>query len=236
MSFSNEIISAICGAVAGGAVSCVFNYFNDRRKERRMDEKEEKKERQRRFENRPEFKIIEFQTGSKYIEENLRENRLQAVTAEFKSSIEDGFVYANFSQDEVNKKDWVSVRYCLKNIGKTDVSSISLICTDKRLFCLCDKYLADDLMKSRVLRYVAYYENKVRVGEKFEIQIFYNKKHSYLPMLHIGMETADFHFFVQPLFLPINRVGDSSEIDYNEYMESIKTDVAEECFKQPWLW
>ncbi len=236
MCFSNEIISAICGAVAGGVVSCVFNYFNDRRKERRMDEKDEEKERQRRFETRPEFKVIDFREGVWCADDGSPYERLLAVTAMFEPSIENGFVYANFSQAEVDKKDWVSVRYCLKNVGKTDVSSISLICTDKRRFWLCDKYLADELMKSRVLRYVAYYENKVRVGENFEIEVFYNKKYSYLPMLHIGMETADTHFFVQPLFLPVNRVGDSSEIDCDEYMESIKTDIAEECFKQPWLW
>lgn len=236
MSFSNEIISAICGAVAGGVVSCVFNYFNDRRKERRMDEKDEEKERQRRFEARPEFKVIDFGEGAWCADECSPYERLFAEIAMFEPSIEDGIVYANFSQDEVEKKDWVSVRYSLRNVGKTDVSSISLICLDKRRFWLCDKYLADGLMNSRVLRYVAYYENKVRVGENFEIQIFYNKKHSYLPMLHIGMETADSHFFVQPLFPPVNRVGDSSEIDCDEYMESIKTDVAEECFKQPWLW
>ncbi len=236
MCFSNEIISAICGAVAGGVVSCVFNYFNDRRKERRADEKEEEKERQRRFENRPEFKIIEHQTGSEYTEEDARESRLQAVTAEFNSSIEDGFVYANFTTEELNKNEWVSVRYTLENVGKTDVSSISLICQDKRHFWLCDKYLADDLMKSRTLHYVAYFENKVRVGESFEIEIFYHKHHSYLPMLDIGMQTPDTHFWTQPLLLSCNKVGDSGEISFSEYLEDIKTDVAEDCFKHPWLW
>jgi len=236
MNFSNEIISAICGAVAGGAVSCIFNYFNDRRKERRADEKEAEKERQRRFENRPEFKIIEFQTGSEYTEDESRENRLQAVTAEFKPSIEDGFVYANFSAEEFDKRVWTSVRYTLENVGKTDVSSISLICQDKRHFWLCDKYLADDLMKSRVLHYVAYFENKVRVGETFEIEVFYNKNHSYLPMLDIGMETPDAHIWTQPLFLPCNKVGDSGEIDCREYLEAVRTEVAEDCFKHPWMW
>ena len=236
MSFSNEIISAICGAVAGGAVSCLFNYFNDRRKERQIDKKDEEKERQRRFENRPEFKIIEFQTGSKYTEDDLLENRLQAVTAEFKLSIEDGFVYANFSKEELNKNDWISVRYTLKNVGKTDVSSISLICQDKRHFWLCDKYLADDLMKSRTLHYVAYFENKIRVGESFEIEVFYNKNHTYLPMLDIGMQTPDARIWTQPLFLPCNKVGDSGEISDADYLENVKTDVAEKCFKQPWLW
>ena len=236
MSYSNEIISAICGAVAGGAVSCLFNYLNDRRKERRADEKEEEKERQRRFENRPEFKIIEHQTGSGYTEEDARESRLQAVTAEFNSSIEDGFVYANFTTEELNKNEWVSVRYTLENVGKTDISSISLICQDKRHFWLCDKYLADDLMKSRTLHYVAHFENKIRVGESFEIEVFYHKKHSYLPMLDIGMQTPDAHFWTQPLFLPCNKVGDSSEISFTEYLEDVKTDVAEDCFKHPWLW
>lgn len=236
MSFSNEIISAICGAVAGGAVSCIFNYFNDRSKERRADKKEEEKERQRRFENRPEFKIIEFQTGSKYTEDESSENRLQAVTAEFKPSIEDGFVYANFSTEDFDKSEWTSVRYTLENVGKTDVSSISLICQDKRHFWLCDKYLADDLMKSRTLHYVAYFENKIRVGESFEIEVFYNKNHTYLPMLDIGMQTPDARIWAQPLFLPCNKVGDSGEISDADYLENVKTDVAEKCFKQPWLW
>ena len=236
MSFSNEIISAICGAVAGGIVSCVFSYFNDRRKERRADEKEEEKERQRRFENRPEFKISDFQVGSKYTEEDSREERLQAIVAEFTSSVEENFVYANFSAEELDKNEWISVRYTLENVGKTDVSSITLICQDKRHFWLCDKYLADDLMESRVLHYVAYFENKVRVGETFEIEVFYNKNHSYLPMLGIGMQTPDVHFWTQPLFLPCNKVGDSGEISYTNYLEDVKTDIAEECFKNPWLW
>lgn len=236
MSLPIEVISAISGAIAGGIVSCIFCYFNDRRKERRADKKEEEKERQRRFENRPEFKIIKFQTVSKYTEEDFREERLQAVTAEFKPSIEGEFVYANFSAEELDKSEWGSVRYTLENVGKTDVSSISLICQDKRHFWLCDKYLADDLMKSRVLHYVAYFENKVRVGETFEIEVFYNKKHSYLPMLDIGMQTPDTRFWTQPLFLPCNKVGDSGEIDYTDYLEAVRTEVAEDCFKHPWLW
>ncbi len=236
MSLPIEVVSAISGAIAGGIVSCVFSYFNDRRKERRADEKDAEKERQRRFENRPEFKIIKFQTGSKYTEEDSREQRLQAVTAEFNPSIEEGLVYANFSAEELDKSEWVSVRYVLENVGKTDVSSISLICQDKRHFWLCDKYLADDLIKSRVLHYVAYFDNKVRVGETFEIEVFYNKNHSYLPMLDIGMETPDVHFWKQPLFLAHNKVGDSGEIDYRDYLDAIKTEVAEECFKNPWLW
>lgn len=236
MSLPAEVVSAIFGAIAGGVVSCVFSYFNDKRKERRADKKEEEKERQRRFENRPELKIIKFQTGAKYTEEDFREERLQAVTAEFNSSIEEGFVYAIFSAEELDKNEWVSVRYVLENVGKTDVSSISLICQDKRHFWLCDKYLADDLMKSRVLHYVANFDNKVRVGETFEIEVFYNKKHSYLPMLDIGMQTPDTRIWTQPLFLAHNKVGDSGEIDYRDYLDAIKTEVAEECFKNPWLW
>lgn len=236
MNISNEIISAMCGAVAGGIVSCVFNYFNDRRKERRMDEKEEEKERQRRFENRPEFKIIECQENCcPEIEESLSE-KLCIVTAEFKASVEKDFVYANFAEDEIDEKEWTSVRYRLENVGKTDVSSVSLICQDKRHFWLCEKYYAQDFMKSRILHYVAHFDNKIRVGESFEIILFYNKKHNYLPMIDIGMQDPGNHFWVQPLFAPQNRVGDSREIEYSEYLDAIKPNVAEDCFKHPWLW
>ncbi len=236
MDCSNEIISAICGAVAGGAVSCLFNYLNDRRKERRADEKEEEKEHQRRFDNRPELKIIEYQENYEHkIEESLSENFV-VVTAEFKASVEGDYVYANFAKNEIDEREWTSVRYRLENVGKTDVSTISLICQDKRHFWLCEKYYAQDFMKSRILHYVAHFDNKIRVGENFEIILFYNKKHTHLPMLDIGMQDPGNHFWVQPLFAPKNRVGDSREIEYSEYLDAIRPDVAEDCFKHPWLW
>lgn len=236
MSASVEIISAISGAIAGGIVSCIFKYFNDCRKERREDEKEKQKENQRFFENRPEFKIIKAHKLSNKFNESSKKDCLRAVVAEFKDSIEDGFVYANFSDEEKNANDWISVRYKLKNVGKTDISLVCLICQDKRHFCLYDDYLTKNLMQSRCLHYTAYYENKIRIGEQFEIEIFYHKKHDYLPMLDIGMEDPNGNIWTQALHIPCEKVGDSKRIKYNDYLDATKTEIAEDCFKHPWMW
>lgn len=231
-----EITAAISGAIAGGVVSCIFNYVNDRRKERRADFKELQKENQRFFENRPEFKIADCQQFSGTFLNNSRKEELRVVVTKFKDSVEGDFVYANFTEDEKNINDWISVWYKLENVGKTDVSSISLICQDKRHFCLYDDTSADYLMKNRSLHYSACYDNKVRVGEYFEIEVFYHKTHDYLPVLDIGMRDPNGNFWLQPLFIPCKKIGESGKIEYKDFLEAERTVVAEECFKHPWLW
>lgn len=236
MNISSEIISTIFGAIAGGIVSCIFNYVNERRKERRADLKELQKENQRFFENRPEFKIVDCQEFSGTFLNDPRKEELRVVVAEFKDSVEGDFVHANFSEDEKNINDWISVWYKLENVGKTDISSISLICQDKRHFCLYEDTSVDYLMKKRCLHYSAYYDNKIRVGEVFEIEIFYHNAHDYLPMLDIGMRDSNGNFWMQPLFIPCKKMGECCRIEYKDFIEAERTEVAEECFKHPWLW
>lgn len=56
------LINSIPGAIAGGLVSFLF----EKRKERREDKKEAQKERKEIFQNRPEFKIVDYKRYTEY--------------------------------------------------------------------------------------------------------------------------------------------------------------------------
>ena len=231
-----EVISAISGAIAGGAVSCIFNYLNDRRKERREDEKEKHKEFQLLFESRPELEIISCEKFSDTLLCDSINKELQAIVVEFDASVEEDVIFANYSPENSNLCEYESVWYKLKNVGKTDISSIALISQNKKHFSIFDKNLADFYIKNRVLKYSTHLDEKVRVGQEFGIEIFYRKDAKYYPSLEIGMQDPNFNFWLQPLFFPSEKIGESRAVEFNEYNEAIKTNVAEECFKRPWLW
>lgn len=230
------IVGAVSGAIAGGVISCVFNYLNDKRKERREDKKEQEKELQDRFEKRPEFKIIECYKEESNVDVAADCKVLNVVVSEFKASVEQNFVYANYAPEEFNAEERFCICYKLENVGKTDISATSLMCEDKRHFSLFSEYLANDLMKSRCLHYSAYLEHKIRVSEQFYLVVLYHKNHNYLPALNIGMKDSNGHFWTQQLMLPGDRIRDSRSVEYRDYMEDLETDVAEDCFKHPWLW
>jgi len=230
------IIGAVSGAIAGGVISCAFNYLNDKRKERREDKKEQEKELQDRFEKRPEFKIIECYNEESNVVIAIDCEVVKIVVAKFEASVEQNFVYANYAPEEFNAEERFCTCYRLENVGKTDISVITLMCEDKRRFSLFGEYLANDLMKSKCLHYSVSLEHKIRVSEQFYLVVLYHKKHKYLPALNIGMKDSNGYFWTQSLMPPEDRIGDSRSVECRDYMEDRRIDVAEDCFKHPWLW
>lgn len=123
---SETIISAVIAAIIGSITSFIFVFLNDKRKEHREDKKELDKQLQERFEKRPELKIISCGTDDADVMIEDERPILKVIVAKFEASVEKNFVYANYSAEE-QQENRICTWYKLENVGKTDISLISLI-------------------------------------------------------------------------------------------------------------
>ena len=82
--------------------------------------------------------------------------------------------------------------------------------------------------------------NECGIGDTVKVKFCYNKEcvigGMFSAIMSIIMEDDNGRYWSQPLFAPENKIYDSRLISYQEYRNQINTDIAEECFKKPWLW
>ena len=60
--------------------------------------------------------------------------------------------------------------------GKTDISIFDAISPNQKSYCIIDAKKAKWFFDSKLLKYNAVYDRKIRVGESFKLKIFYNNK------------------------------------------------------------
>ena len=77
-------------------------------------------------------------------------------------------------------------------------------------------------------------------NEIIKIRIYFEKDHlPYLPIsatLSILFEDSNHHLWEQPFFYEQEKLYPPHSISYKYYRESTTTDIAYQCFEQPWLW
>lgn len=243
---TNEIIIAIVSAVAGGIVTLFTTLALDRRKEKREDRLEAKKSQREVFQNRPEMQIVDFKdyitrTGygvKQKCDIGLFVARIENVTVEGKKK--NAIVNAHYKGEHLNPDEWCCVIYTLKNAGKTDISIMDIMWHFQQSSCIFPADEARQWAEGKLLKYSYCYDKKIRIGEMVSLKICYHKN-VIIPGLvsatfSIGMIDDNGRYWVQPLFAPQNKVYDSRAISPKEYIEQTRTDIAEECFKNPWLW
>ena len=74
-------------------------------------------------------------------------------------------VWAHFHPEDSNLSKWCCVMYVFKNMGKTDVSTIDIICNYQKDTCIFPCAFVDDYTRSNVLNYSECYDRKIRSGE-----------------------------------------------------------------------
>ncbi len=236
------LISAVVGALSGGLVSLLL----EKRKEKREDKKENLKAKKEAYENRPEFAVADYKDYTSRVGYGIKQTcdievlviPIENVT--ITDNNKNGIVNAYYNEEYLNQNDWCCVIYTFKNVGKTDVSSFSVICNYQRDTCILPCGRAEFWVKNNMLNYSEIYDQKIRVGETISVKLCYHKDDiitgSTLAIMSIGMEDDNGRYWLQPLFAPNNKLYDSFAVTRSNYMSEIKTDVAEECFKKPWLW
>lgn len=242
----NEIIMAIVGAFAGGAITLLTTLIVERRKEKREDCLENKKLQREAFQNRPEMEIADFKdyitrTGygvKQKCDIELFVAQIDNVTVKGKKK--NAIVSAHYKEKHLNADEWCCVIYVLKNVGKTDISTLDIIWHFQQSSCIFPANEARQWAGGNLINYSQCYDKKIRADEVISLKLCYHKD-AIIPGLFsatvsIGMIDDNGRYWIQPLFAPQNKVYDSRAISPKEYKELTRTHMAEECFKKPWLW
>ena len=236
-----DVIIPIITALIGALITAVVSLYIQKRKEKREDNDKKSKARREIFENRPEFKVVDYKNYLNRIGYGIK----QATDVDaFVTSIVDiklcGRVDAIYKKEHFNSKEWCCVIYTFKNVGKTDVIITHFVCHHKRTKVLFNTSTAQAFLNSKCLNYDTSFDKKIRVGESFTFKLCYHKDAIYESFMDafisINMKDSNKNCWSQPLFAPFDKIYESYPITYQEYRNDISIEDAEECFQKPWLW
>lgn len=243
---TNEIISAIVGAIVGGLATYITTMVVEKRKERREDMAEVRKARNEAIQNRPEMKIVEYKDYIKRTGYGVKQKcDVEVIIAHIEDVVITGDrknkrVEAQYRVEDFNPDDWCCVIYTFKNVGKTDISAMDIICNYKKDTCIFDCDNSVSFAANHLLNYSVCFDKKIRVGETVTVKFCYHKDRIIRGMLSaimsIGMEDSNGRHWIQPIFAPTEKIYDSRVISHKDYITEIRADSAIECFKNPTLW
>lgn len=216
------IVAAIIGALATGFITLLLN----KRKERKEDMKEKKREREKRFENRPEFAVIDYKDYLSRVGYGIKQKcDIELFVAHIEEFNKDNYI-GKFRAKDLNPNEWCCVIYTLKNMGKTDVVALSLIITCKKDTCIFPCANVKELTSRGIPSYLEFYDRKIRVGETVTIKLCYHKDRVitgfFSAAMLIAVEDSNKHYWYQPFFSPENKLYDSYELDAREYVSYLK--------------
>lgn len=238
---NNEIVVAIIGAVSGALSGGIVTLVLDLLREKRKDKKDKLKLRKKIYNNRPEFKIVEYKDYITRKGYGIKQQcDLNVFVACIDNVVVNDDVIVQFEKKDFNEKEWCSVIYTFENIGKTDISHLYIIGTHQRNAVIYDMKCAKEMSEKGIVNYSQPLDKKIRQGEKFTLKICYHNERIYSGMISaafcIGIADCNGRYWVQPLFAPHDKLYDSYAISYKDFREEILPDKAIECFKRPWLW
>lgn len=243
---NSEILAGIVGAVGGGAITLLVNLIVERRREKHADGIESRKEKKEILQTRPEMAIVDYKDYLMRAGYGIQQKcDVELFVARIENVMTTGtkrqdVVCAHYREEDFNPDEWCCVIYKFENKGKTDISLLDIICNYKKDTCifLCDA--AQSMAANHMLNYSYCYDKKIRIGETITIKFCFHKDRVLAGMLSatmaIGMEDDNNRHWIQPLFVPDEKIYDSEQTSYQEYREQVLADMAEECFKKPWLW
>lgn len=243
---TNELLIAIISAVIGGVVTLLTTLVIERQRERREDRLESKKLQREVFQNRPEMQVVDYKdyiarTGygiKMKCDIEIFVAHIDNVTIEGKKKY--AIVNAHYKDEQLNPDEWCCVIYTLKNAGNTAISSMDILWHYQQSSCIFPADEAHQWADGNLLNYSYCFDKKIRVGETIVLKICYHKD-AIIPgmfsaTISIGMIDDNGRYWTQPLFAPQNKMYDSRPISPKEYIDQTRNDIAEECFKKPWLW
>lgn len=243
---TNEIFVAIFSAVFGGFITLLTTLSIEHRKEKRENRLEIKKYQRELFQNRPEMQIVNFKDYISRVGYGVKQKcdielfvvHIDSVTVDGKNKR--AAVNANYKSEHLDSDEWCCVIYTFKNAGKTDISTLDIFWNFQQSSCIFPADRARKWAEGKLLKYSFCYDQKIRVGETVTLKMCYHQD-AIIPSMFsatvsIGMIDDNGSYWTQPLFAPQNKTYDSRAISSKEYIDRTHIDIAEECFRKPWLW
>ncbi|MCH5152602.1 MAG: hypothetical protein J1F68_01390 [Clostridiales bacterium] len=235
------IISSLISAIVAALIAALTTIFVERRKEKNRKSEQQEQNSKYAFENRPEYKIVDYKDYTSRTGYGIKQKcdidifMTSIVDVEVQDRVE-----AFYCEKDFNQSEWCCVIYTFQNVGKTDVSVTDIICNHKRTYVIFQSDFASGYLSHKCLNYSESSDKKVRVGETITIKICYHKDHiirsAISANLSIGLVDSNGQCWKQSLFAPHNKIYDSFRVPYGRYHSDLRTDDAEECFKDPYKW
>ena len=234
----DNITSGIIGAVISAIITALFSLMIFFIKERSTKKAKQIEEYKLAFENRPEFKIVKAKKYLSSVKSLNIKCDLSILIAGINHVSAAGFVEYDESDFDFDKLSVVI--YELQNVGKTDISVFDAISPNQKSYCIIDAKKAKWFFDSKLLKYNAVYDRKIRVGESFKLKIYYNNhkigNSIIVANLSLGMIDCNGSCWLQPLFIANDNVYDSYNVSGKDYNALLNTNNALKCFKDPYLW
>lgn len=235
---TTTIISTIAGAISG----CIVSFLLDRRREKREDKKEQQKALKEAYVNSPELEITEYKDYINRPGYGLK----QACDIDISLipidnvNITDSSVSVEFNTDTLDKSNYCCVIYKLTNIGKTDIVNVRVVSHRQKSTVLYPSHSLEVFAESGCLNYYDILDKKIHTEESISLKICYNKDKIPASLISaatsIVFEDRNGNYWEQSLFSPENKIYTPRKISYKDFKRDISIDIAEECFRKPWLW
>ena len=212
----------------------------------RKDEyvRNKKKEEKEIFDKRPKFEVISYTKkfevigydNSKYFDFDC----LVIPIKDYKDSRDtQTFIY---DDTNLNKSDWVSIEFELKNIGLSAIDHLYLSYNAPKSTSMFDvkNNECDNFVKYGLLNYRVILDKKINTSDKISIRINFHKDwvsykfHS--AEASIWMLDEYNNHWSQPVFIHQGKLYDSSLKTYKEFQNQTNIKDALACFKEPYLW
>ena len=247
----SEIIKTVLSSCISKAVEMVFKNNQEATKAKINNFSEREREKKELFEARPELEIIEYKNYLKRTRYGLRKKcDIDIFVAHIEnyeviSKGKSANVRFNYRKDDFNPDDRCCVIYTLKNVGKTDIASLSVICNlPKDTSFLPTNNRENDMLytwvSSCAINYSIYGDRKIRVGETVTIRICYHRERIITGLIGtvatLGITDVNGNCWTQSFHIPYDYVDYSYPISNSHLRELCNIDKAIECFKKPYLW
>ena len=213
------MIESIINAIATGLVSLIL--------EKRKEKRDDKKEQNRIFKERPELEIVEFKDYISRPGYGIKKNCDIDLFVAHMDSInlmsEGSAIYHN---EDAKQEEWCCAIYTLKNVGKTDISSLDIISMYKKDTCIFSSTAAKKFISEEVINYSICYDKKIRVGESVTLKMCYHKERILCGMVTanmvLGLRDINGNCWQQPLFAPKEKLYDSYMVKRAEYVRDLQ--------------
>ncbi|PWL69943.1 MAG: hypothetical protein DBY23_05955 [Bacillota bacterium] len=233
---ANSFLATLLGVIIGWLLNFISTlYFNSiEKKERRKEAMREEKKVA--TENKPVLCIE--RNSEKY---NHIPIDIEIFVGSFSVTYDNNKDYKIiYSKNIKNNKNFDYMDYILKNTGKSDINYLDIVSNDKKSIILVKYDSLSYIVDNHFVNYNYCFDKMLQKNEKIKIRIYFEKDHlPYLPIsatLSILFEDSNHHLWEQPFFYEQEKLYPPHSISYKYYRESTTTDIAYQCFEQPWLW
>lgn len=230
---SNSFLATMIGIIVGWILNFISTMYFHRREEKLKNKEKIRLEREEQFENKPELYICK--------ETNQQNLDIEIFLAPFQTKYDENNNYEIvYSKNLKNKKNHEYKDVIVKNIGKSEIISLDIISTNKRVLSLINYDDLDNLLDNKYIWYDYCFDRKIRVGDQIRIRIYFEKgKYPYMlfsSTLAFLFEDSNHNYWEQQFFYEQEKVYSPYSISYKEYRQRITVDDAYNYFEKPWLW